>query len=42
MVNVYRSYALGSLCVLDAFFSSTAATACNTPFRTYREASGIG
>ena len=41
MVNVYRSYALGSLCVLEASFSSTAATACSMPLSIDQEARGM-
>ena len=41
MVNVYRSYALGSLCVLEAFFSSTAATACIMPLESIRKPRGL-
>ena len=41
MVKVYRSYALGSLCVLEDFFSSTAATACIMPLEFIRKSRGL-
>ena len=41
MVNVYRSYALGSLCVLVDFFSSTAATACIMPLELISNPQGL-
>ena len=41
MVNVYRSYALGSLCVLEDFFSSTAATACIMPLESISKSWGL-